>query len=385
MALYSQTSIRRIIGGAGSIAQAADVAKSFNAKNVVLITDKGVYGLGLTDSAQEALKQAGCAVHVINDVPPEPSVAQVNHIFEQAKAVNCDLLVAIGGGSSMDTTKLVSLMLKNDITLEQMVKGAKPTVRGVPTLMVPTTAAEATPNAIVLVPEENLKVGIVCDFEVADAVILDPELTKGLPPHITANTGVDALCHLMECYISKKANPLSDAFALAGIRLVGESLRKCYHEGSNLEAREKMLLAACYGGICIASSSTTAIHALSYPLGGRYHIPHGLSNAILMPLVMDINKNSCLDKYYEMAVALGLDVVGKTKEEVAQLFVDELYAINRDLNVKCDLKAVGVTADVIDSLVEGASKVTRLLNNNPKDLSKEEMRVIYEKLLAANS
>ena len=146
-----------------------------------------------------------------------------------------------------------------------------------------------------------------------------------------------------------------------------------------------MLLAACYGGICIASSSTTAIHALSYPLGGRYHIPHGLSNAILMPLVMDINKNSCLDKYYEMAVALGLDVVGKTKEEVAQLFVDELYAINRDLNVKCDLKAVGVTADVIDSLVEGASKVTRLLNNNPKDLSKEEMRVIYEKLLAANS
>ena len=388
MALYSQTSIRRIIGGAGSIAQAADVAKSFNAKNVVLITDKGVYGLGLTDSAQEALKQAGCAVHVINDVPPEPSVAQVNHIFEQAKAVNCDLLVAIGGGSSMDTTKLVSLMLKNDITLEQMVKGAKPTVRGVPTLMVPTTAgtgSEATPNAIVLVPEENLKVGIVCDFEVADAVILDPELTKGLPPHITANTGVDALCHLMECYISKKANPLSDAFALAGIRLVGESLRKCYHEGSNLEAREKMLLAACYGGICIASSSTTAIHALSYPLGGRYHIPHGLCNAILMPLVMDINKNSCLDKYYEMAVALGLDVVGKTKEEVAQLFVDELYAINRDLNVKCDLKAVGVTADVIDSLVEGASKVTRLLNNNPKDLSKEEMRVIYEKLLAANS
>ena len=253
MALYSQTSIRRIIGGKGSIANIADVAKSFKAQNVVLITDKGVYNLGLTDSAQKALKEANFNVHIINDVPPEPSVAQVNHIFEQAKAVNCDLLVAIGGGSSMDTTKLVSLMLRNEITLEQMVKGAKPTVKGVPTLMVPTTAgtgSEATPNAIVLVPEENLKVGIVCDFEVADAVILDPELTQGLPPHITANTGVDALCHLMECYISKKANPLSDAFALAGIRLVGESLRKCYNNGSDLEAREKMLLAACYGGIC---------------------------------------------------------------------------------------------------------------------------------------
>ena len=303
MALYSQTSIRRIIGGEGSIAQASDVAKSFNAKNVVLITDKGVYDLGLTKACEDALKAAGLAVHVINDVPPEPSVAQVNAIFNQAKAVNCDLLVAIGGGSSMDTTKLVSLMLKNDITLEQMVKGAKPTVKGVPTLMVPTTAgtgSEATPNAIVLVPEENLKVGIVCDFEVADAVILDPTLTQGLPKHITANTGVDALCHLMECYISKKANPLSDAFALAGIKLVGESLRECYNNGSNLAAREKMLLASCYGGICIASSSTTAIHALSYPLGGRYHIPHGLSNAILMPLVMDVNKNSCKEKYFEL-------------------------------------------------------------------------------------
>ncbi len=388
MALYSQTSIRRIIGGEGSIAQASDVAKSFNAKNVVLITDKGVYDLGLTKACEDALKAAGLAVHVINDVPPEPSVAQVNAIFNQAKAVNCDLLVAIGGGSSMDTTKLVSLMLKNDITLEQMVKGAKPTVKGVPTLMVPTTAgtgSEATPNAIVLVPEENLKVGIVCDFEVADAVILDPTLTQGLPKHITANTGVDALCHLMECYISKKANPLSDAFALAGIKLVGESLRECYNNGSNLAAREKMLLASCYGGICIASSSTTAIHALSYPLGGRYHIPHGLSNAILMPLVMDVNKNSCKEKYFEMARALGLDVNGKSQDEVAQLFVDELYAINRDLNVKCDLKAVGVTLDVIDSLVEGASKVTRLLNNNPKDLSKDEMREIYVKLLKANS
>lgn len=388
MALYSQISIRRIIGGEGSITQAADVAKSFNAKNVVLITDKGVYDLGLTKTCEDALKSAGLAVHVINDVPPEPSVAQVNDIFNQAKAVNCDLLVAIGGGSSMDTTKLVSLMLKNDITLEQMVKGAKPTVKGVPTLMVPTTAgtgSEATPNAIVLVPEENLKVGIVCDFEVADAVILDPTLTQGLPKHITANTGVDALCHLMECYISKKATPLSDAFALAGIKLVGESLRECYNNGANLAAREKMLLASCYGGICIASSSTTAIHALSYPLGGRYHIPHGLSNAILMPLVMDVNKNSCKEKYFEMARALGLDVNGKSQDEVAQLFVDELYAINRDLNVKCDLKAVGVTLDVIDSLVEGASKVTRLLNNNPKDLSKDEMREIYVKLLKANS
>ncbi len=388
MSIYSQTSIRRIIGGEGSISQSYDIAKSFNAKNVVLITDKVVYELGLTKTAEEYLAKAGCNIHIINDVPPEPSVAQVNHIYEQAKAVDCDLLVAIGGGSSMDTTKLVSLLLTNSISLVEMVKGAKPSNKGIPTLFVPTTAgtgSEATPNAIVLVPDENLKVGIVCDFEVADAVILDPNLTKDLPKPITANTGVDALCHLMECFISKKSNPLSDAFAIAGIKLVGESLRECYKNGSNLVAREKMLLASCYGGICIASSSTTAIHALSYPLGGRYHIPHGLSNAILMPLIMDFNKDYCKEKYCIMAQAFGLETTGKTKDEIAQQFVEELYSLNRDLNIKCDLKAVGVTEDVISSLVDGASKVTRLLNNNPKPLSKSDMYKIYENLLKANA
>lgn len=387
MSVFSQGSIRKIVGGENSIAELPSLAKDLNAKNVVVVTDAGVFATGLVNKPIQLLKDAGLNVSVINDVPPEPSVAQVNHIYEQAKNFSCDLLVAVGGGSSMDTTKLVSLMLKNKCTLEEMVRGTKPVERGVPTLMVPTTAgtgSEATPNAIVLVPEENLKVGIVTDLMIADCVILDPAMTEGLPPHITANTGIDALCHLMECYISKKANPLSDTFALQGIKLVAQSIRECYKNGSNLKAREKMLLAACYGGICIASSSTTAIHALSYPLGGRYHIPHGLANAILMPLVMDANKDSCLDKYYDMAVAMELDVTEKTKEQVADMFVKELYAFNSDLNIKCNLQEKGISEDVIPELVEGASKVTRLLGNNPKAFTHEEMAEIYRKLIAAN-
>ncbi|MDY6469617.1 MAG: iron-containing alcohol dehydrogenase, partial [Succinivibrio dextrinosolvens] len=178
--------------------------------------------------------------------------------------------------------------------------------------------------------------------------------------------------------------PLSDTFALQGIKLVAKSIRECYKNGSNLKAREKMLLAACYGGICIASSSTTAIHALSYPLGGRYHIPHGLANAILMPLVMDANKEACLDKYYDMAVAMELDVNGKSKQEVADMFVKELYAFNKDLNIKCNLQEKGISENVIPELVEGASKVTRLLGNNPKSFTHEEMAEIYRKLIEAN-
>lgn len=388
MKAYTQGLMRKVIAGEGAIGQIADAAKSFNAKNITLITDAGVYKLGLTRKPEQILKDAGFNVIVISDVPPEPSVAQVNGIFEKARGHGCDLLVAIGGGSSIDTTKLVSLMLKNDVTLEQMVKGAKPTVRGVPTLMVPTTAgtgAEATPNAIVLVPEENLKVGIVSDLMIADCVILDPEMTKGLPPSITANTGIDALCHLMECYISKKANPFSDTFALSGIAMIGRSIRECFNNGGNLEARAQMLQAALYGGLCIASSGTTAIHALSYPLGGTYHIPHGLANAILMPLIMDYNRDSCRGRYVDIAKAIGIKTEGKGEEQICDELVDELYKLNADLKIRCDLKAKGITADAIPSLVEGAAKVTRLLNNNPKAMSKDDMRVIYEKLLAANA
>ncbi len=385
--MYSIGQIKKVISGADALDSLVDAAKSFTAHNIVIITDPGIYKCGLTSRPQKLLEDAGFAVNVIKDVPPEPSYEQVNAIYRQAEGLACDLVVAIGGGSAMDTSKLVALMLRNDITLEQMLDGRKPSVKGVPTLMIPTTAgtgAEATPNAIVLVPEKNLKVGIVTDLMISDCVILDPSMTAGLPPVITANTGIDALCHLMECYISKKANPISDCFALAGIKLIARSIRTAFSNGSDLKAREDMLLASCFGGMAIATSSTTAIHALSYPLGGRYHIPHGLANAILMPLVMDVNKYSCLDKYVAMADAMGMETAGKAPEEVADAFVAELYRLNADLKIHCDLAARGITEDVIGELVDAAAQVTRLLSNNPKDLTREEMAEIYVKLIAAN-
>ncbi len=385
---YQLGSIRKIVAGENSLKELPEIVKSLNAKAVEIITDEGVYALGLTKGAEKLLEDAQITVHVIHDVPPEPSYEQVQHIYEQSKERACDAIVAIGGGSSMDTAKLVALMLTNTVSLKEMIKGVKPTVRGVPTVMIPTTSgtgSEATPNAIVLVPEEQLKVGIVSDLMICDVALLDPVLTVGLPPHITANTGIDALCHLMECYISKKNNPLSESFSLHGIKLAAKSLRKCYQDPKNLKARELMQVASTFGGIAIASSGTTAIHALSYPLGGRYHIPHGLSNAILMPQVMDANKSSCIEKYAVMAKAMDLDCNGKSDEECADLFVKELYALNKDLGISLDFKAKGITLDVVDELVESASKVTRLLNNNPKELTREEMKEIYIKVIKENS
>jgi alcohol dehydrogenase len=381
--IYSLLNISKIVSGVGSIEKIKDIVTDYEAKNVIIITSQGLSDL--VEKPKNILEAAGVNVHIISDTPPEPAVDQVNAVFNVAKEFECQMIIGIGGGSAMDTAKIVALLLTNQVELRDLVKGkAQIKRRGVPTLMIPTTAgtgAEATPNAIVLVPEEELKVGIVSEKMVCDCVILDPEMTIGLPKHITANTGMDALCHAIECYISKKANPFSDTFALKAISLISRSIRTAYNDGKNLQAREDMLLGATFGGISIATSSTTAVHALSYPLGGKYHIPHGLSNAILLPDVMKFNLDVCEDKFKDIAIAMGLDVGDCTTRQAAEKMIANLYSLIEDLNVKCDLKEKGINEAALDDMIEAAEKVTRLLDNNPKVVTKADMRAIYEKLL----
>jgi len=294
------------------------------------------------------------------------------------------MVIGIGGGSAMDVAKIVAVMLTNDIELTELLKAAKLSNKGIPTLLIPTTAgtgAEVTPNAIVLVPEQELKIGIVSEKMMADRVILDPLMTVNLPPAITASTGMDALAHAIECYISHKANPFSDSFALKAIQLIYRSLRKAYHDGYDLEARHDMLLGATFGGICIATSSTTAVHALAYPLGGKYRIAHGLSNAILLPHVMKFNLDCCEEKFRDIAVAMGVDVAGLSAKIAAERMIDNLYALIEDLNIQCNLREKGITDNDVDQMVEAALKVTRLLANNPKPMTAADIRQIYQKLL----
>ncbi|HBO38844.1 MAG TPA: alcohol dehydrogenase [Pasteurellaceae bacterium] len=383
--IYSLFHTNKVIGGAGSLSQIADVVKDYDAESVAIITDAGVFAAGLIDEPKALLEQAGVNVHIISDTPPEPTLAQVNHIFQTAKQFNAQMIIGIGGGSAMDTAKLVAILLNNNVELQDVVDGkAKFNRRGIPTLMIPSTSgtgSEATQNAIVLIPERELKVGIVDGKMLPNCVILDPRMTVGLPQHITANTGIDALCHALECYISKKSSPFSDVFALKAIELIVKNIRTAYNEGDNLKARENMLLGSYFGGACIATSSTVAVHALSYPLGGKYHIPHGLSNAILLPDVMKFNLDACEEKFANVAKAMGLDVYHCSSREAAEKVIDELYALIRDLNIKCDLKAVGVTEEVLDELVDSAFTARRLLDNNPKEMTKADIRSIYQKII----
>ena len=381
---YTLLNVGKIVAGIDSIQAIRDFAAEYNVQSALIITDEGVWKTGLVDKPCELLTEAGVRVEVIHNTPPEPATHHVEQVLALARQQECQAVIGIGGGSSMDVAKITAVLLANTQSLTELLRGGKIEKRGVPTLMIPTTAgtgAEATQNAIFLVPEEESKVGIVSPKLVPDWAILDPALTVGLPPAITASTGMDALCHAIECYISKKANPLSDTYALQAIRLIYRSLRRAYQNGKDLDARHDMLLAALFGGMSIASSSTTAVHALAYPLGGKYHMPHGLSNAILLPYVMEFNRDACTEKFRDIAEAMGLPVSGLSAADAADRLIKSLFALTRDLQMTVSLRDRGLTADDIEGMVEAASKVTRLLNNNPKPMTREDIRTVYNRLL----
>ena len=384
MNTYSLLNAGRVNAGPGSIDSLKEVVADFNARNVLIISDKGVAGAGLIARPQALLEEAGASVSIIDDTPPEPSVEQVESILAAAQGTAWDLVIGIGGGSAMDVAKIVAVMLNNDVKLRDLLNKAPIPRRGIPTVMVPTTAgtgSEATPNSIILVPEDELKVGIVSPKLMPDCVILDPQMTLGLPPAITASTGMDALCHAIECYTSKKGNPFSEMIALKAIRLISRSIREAFKNGKNLDARHDMLLGAFYGGMCIATSSTTAVHALAYPLGGKYRIAHGISNAILLPYVMQFNAVGNEAKFRDIAEAMGIDIARLSDAEATQAFITALFAFNHDLEIPADLKRWNITEADLETLVEGAAKVTRLLDNNPRPMNKDDIRAVYLKLL----
>jgi alcohol dehydrogenase class IV len=381
---YSLKSPGKVIAGIDSIEGLKSIIAEEKAERVLIITDKGVWNAGLVERPAEILRSCGCKVEIIDNTPPEPEASQIDEMFKSISGADFQMVIGIGGGSSMDAAKIISVLMTNGGSVREILGTDKVANKGVPKLMIPTTAgtgSEATPNAIVLVPEEKLKIGIVSNKLIPDYVILDPSMTVKLPPAITANTGMDALIHAMECYISLKANPFSDTFALRAIKLISGSICRAYNSGEDIDARHDMLIGSFYGGVCIAASGTAAVHALSYPLGSMYRIPHGLSNAILLPYVMEFNMDAAIEKYRDMAIAMGIEVDGLSGEQAAQKMVESLYDLIEDLNIKSPLKEMKISESELDEIVESASKVTRLLDNNPKKLSKEDMRKIYKNIL----
>lgn len=381
---YSLVLPNKVFSGEEALSQLCGILASEKSKKVAVFTDSGIKKAGVLELVLNYLDKAEVMYEIFDDIVPEPTYMQVQQIVFNCESYGADFIIAIGGGSVMDTAKLASVLSGSSYTVKDLLRNPLSASKKIKTLMIPTTAgtgAEATPNAIVAVPEEQLKVGIVNPDMVSDYVILDYRMVENLPLPIAASTGIDALCHAIECFTSNKANPFSDLFALNSLSLILKNIEKASLDREAKKEKENMLIASFYAGIAITSSGTTAVHALSYPLGGRYHIAHGISNAILLMPVMRFNEDVCSPRLADAYDFCFGTASGKDEKWKSSYMLSRMGEIVRNLNIPTSLSGFGVTLDDLDDLVDAGMKVTRLLNNNMKKVSKEDARKIYMEVL----
>ncbi|MBR8400065.1 iron-containing alcohol dehydrogenase [Burkholderia cenocepacia] len=387
MTTYHFQTVRHIVHGAGSLATLPDKLALLDTpvKRIALITQPSMEALGIVDRVIESLDAKDVDVRIIRGVEPEPTIGNVETVFnEQIAPFAPQAILSIGGGSVLDAAKLFAVRLTNDEPLRNWLGIDLIKHPGVPMILVPTTAgtgSEVTPNAIVTLPDESLKVGIVSRHLLPQIVILDPELTIGLPKPITAATGMDAFVHALESYISTKANPISDMYAMESMRLIGANIVDAYENGQSLKAREAMMLGSMYGGLALTAAGTAAVHALAYPLGGMFNVTHGVANAMLLPHVMAFNLDAIEDRLANVARALDLASKADTDADAARKLIDKMEAWTAAVDIPQDLRKFGVSEAHLDALAVAASKVKRLLGNNPKALTLDDMKSIYRRLL----
>lgn len=379
--MYQCKMPKAVYCGTGALEQLKSICD--NAKHIALFSDRGIERSGALEIPLRYIREAGAEVTLFLDLPAEPTRDQAQSVVVAFHACQADTIVAVGGGSVMDIAKLCSILANSHNTVNDLLDHPTIGKRLVSSVMIPTTAgtgAEATPNAIVLVPEKELKVGIVCEEMIPDAVILDGEMIRRLPVHIAASTGIDALCHAIECYTSRKATPFSNLYALEALRLIFANIEPACTDPEALDSKNAMLLAAFYAGVAISCSGTTAVHALSYPLGGKYHIPHGVANAMMLMPVMRFNLPCCQAELAQVYDALGQQGACKIAAK-AEWVLKRMEDIVSRLQIPTDLKKYGVSINDLDSLVTAGMDVQRLLVNNKRSVSAEDARVLYLELL----
>lgn len=385
---YNLKTPHAVYGGENAMDNITAIIKATGAKKVAMFTDKGIEGCGLFALPEEAVKASGVEYYVLDELQPEPTYMAVQALIDQFKADGADLIVACGGGSVMDAAKLASVLVTDEYGVKELLDNPGMAKKCVPIVLIPTTAgtgAEVTPNAIVAVPEKELKVGIVNENMIADYVILDARMIKNLPLGIAAATGVDALAHAIECFTSNKANPFSDTFALEALDLILENILPACTDSEAMEAKNKMQIAAFYAGIAITASGTTGVHALSYPLGGKYHVPHGISNAVLLVPVMKFNMGC---EAFANRLALAYDRCAhdgsacRSVAEKTNWIIAKMDDIVTKLQIPESFKAkYTIPQQDLDGLVAAGMQVTRLLVNNMREITPDDARAIYQTIM----
>ena len=377
---FSFTGAKKIVFGNGSLLTLASHIKELNAKNPLVVIDKNLAKTDLLEKVANVLIPAGIKFTVYDKVVPEPPIELADEVAKIAVKNKCDIAIGIGGGSAMDVAKAIAVIATNHggaVDYLGLNKVPKP---GLPKIMIPTTAgtgSEVTFTAVFVRKNLKKKEGMNSPHLYPELALLDPELTLSLPPAPTAQTGLDALCHAIESYTSVNSSPVSEMFSLEAIALISENLRACVHDGKNIVARERMLLGSLYAGIGLANAGVTAVHSLSYPLGGKYGVGHGLANTMMLPAVMAFNIPAALEKFTDVAEAMGENVDGLPVREAAYLALEAVEALIEDCGIHETLAQFGIKEKDFPALADVAVTVARPLENNPRKLTKDDMIAIY--------
>jgi alcohol dehydrogenase class IV len=380
MQSFEFNTVARIINGVGSALELAGQCHQLGVTRPLLVTDPGLIAIGLVPPVLAALEDANLSPLVFDQVREDPPEETVQSATELARSGDVDGVIAVGGGSSMDVAKVVAVLLGGDQALTEIYGVGQVTGGRLPLILVPTTAgtgSEVTPVAVITTGETT-KAGVSSPVLLPDVAVLDAALTLGLPPAITAMTGVDAMVHAIEAYTSRhKKNPLSDNLAVNALALLSRNIRTAVHEGGNQQARENMLLGACLAGQAFANAPVAAVHALAYPLGGHYHIPHGLSNSLVLPSVLEFNAPEASALYAELAeVVIGAPVAGSAEAKTAALIV-AMRQLIEDVSLPATLQQAGVNESDLEMLATDAMLQQRLLVNNPRDVAYDDALSIY--------
>ena len=353
--------------------------------NILFITDKGLMTLNLTEPMLNELNKYSSIVEVFQDVEADPSIKTLLNSIEVGKKINATGVIGFGGGSSMDVAKLTSLILGSNEDIEETWGVSNAKGPRLPLVLIPTTAgtgSEVTPISIITVGEEEKK-GVSSPIILPDIAILDPDLTIGLPAHTTAATGIDAMVHAIEGYTSsnKNNNPISKMLAIEALKLLSGSIEKAVFDGSNIEARGNMLIGAMLAGKAFANSPVAAVHALAYPIGGTFHVSHGLSNSLVLPYVLRFNSvdTKTTNNYAELAPFVFPDIdTKKGNQAVCKEFIDRLEDLSQKIGLPQKLREVNIPKEACKKMASDAMKQTRLLVNNPREVTENDALNIYE-------
>lgn len=362
--------VPKLVFGSGALNTAREDLLALGVKRPLIIT---------SPSNRTHAETLHSAAHIDDTTRSEPTVAHFETLLATARRIQPDIIIGLGGGSPLDAAKLIAAFALNRRPLADAFGIGKLTVRALPLFCIATTAgtgSEVSPNAILLDEADQMKKAVISPFLVPDVAFIDPALMLTVPPHVTAATGLDALTHCIEAYANNFAHPLVDTWALDGIRHISNSLATAAREPHNLEARTSVALGSLYGGLCLGPVNTAAVHALSYPLGSRHHIPHGHANAILLPHVLHFNIPAAPHRYASIAIALGA-TQQDTAEATALAGIDQLWRLIDDTGLEMRLSALRIPESSLPSLAAAGLSVTRLIKNNLRPMSQQDAESIY--------